>query len=299
MEFISSSFVISLWSCAYADWCFVASKGASGGILLMWDRRMVTKIEVCVGDYVVAFSFKNVEDVFIWEFAGVYGPNLDIFRRFLWEELAGLISWWDIPWCIGGDLNVTHFPSERSGGVRYNPAMSDFSDFISEQGFMDLPLAGGTFTWSNSHSRSRINRFLVSLDWEVKYLGLIQKRLLRLCLDHFPILLNCDALIRGKRPFKFENMWLKNEGFVDRVRSWWSSYTFLGNLSFVLARKLKALKADIKRWNEVEFSHVGALFIEKADVLKAMDRLEEERGLGEEDKERKRVIWIGWRKSEV
>jgi hypothetical protein len=155
---------------------------------------------------------------------------------------------------------------------------------------MDLPLAGGTFTWSNSHSRSRINRFLVSPDWEVKYPGLIQKRWLRLCLDHFPILLNCDGLIRGKRPFKFENMWLKNEGFVDRVRSWWFSYTFLGNSSFVLARKLKALKADIKRWNEVEFGHVGALFIEKADVLKAMDRLEEERGLGEEDKERKRVI---------
>jgi hypothetical protein len=116
MEFISSSFVRFLWSCAYADWCFVASKGALGGILFMWDRRVVTKIEVCVGDYVAACSFKNVEDEFIWAFAGVYGLNLDIFRRFLWEELAGLISWWDIPRCIGGDLNVTHFPSERSWG---------------------------------------------------------------------------------------------------------------------------------------------------------------------------------------
>jgi exonuclease III len=92
MEYISSSFVRNLWGCAYADWCFVASRGASGGILLMWDRRVVTKIEVCVGEFVTTCYFKNVEDEFVWAFAGVYGPNLDYIRHLLWEELAGLIS---------------------------------------------------------------------------------------------------------------------------------------------------------------------------------------------------------------
>jgi hypothetical protein len=52
MEYISSSFVRNLWGCPYADWCFVASRGALDGILLMWDRRVVTKIEVCVGEFV-------------------------------------------------------------------------------------------------------------------------------------------------------------------------------------------------------------------------------------------------------
>jgi hypothetical protein len=42
------------------DWCYLGSSGASGGILLMWDRRVVEKIEECVGRYVVACSFKNV-----------------------------------------------------------------------------------------------------------------------------------------------------------------------------------------------------------------------------------------------
>jgi hypothetical protein len=97
-------------------------------------------------------------------------------------------------------------------------------------------------------------------------------------------------MIRGKRPFKFENMWLKNDGFVERVPAWWSSYFFFGTPSFILARKLKALKADIKRWNEIEFGNVGVRCIEKAEELKALDSLEEERGLGEEEKERKRVI---------
>jgi hypothetical protein len=225
---------------------------------------------------------------FAWAFEGVYGPNI---RCLLWKELAGLISWWDVPWCVGGDFNVTHFPSGRAGGVCFNPAMTDFSDFISEQGLMDLPLARGTFTWSNSFSRFRIDRFLVSPEWEVKYPGLSQKQLLRLCLDHFPILLDCDGMIRGKRPFKFENMWLKHNGFVERVRAWWSSYIFSGTPSFILSLKLKALKADIKRWNELEFGNVGVLCIKKAEELKALDGLEDERGLGEKEKERKRVIF--------
>jgi hypothetical protein len=64
----------------------------------MWDRRVVEKIEVYVGEYVVACSFKNVADDFSWAFAGVYGPHIISSRRLLWEELAGLMSWWI---CLG------------------------------------------------------------------------------------------------------------------------------------------------------------------------------------------------------
>jgi hypothetical protein len=45
----------------------------------------------------VACSFKNIEDDFTWAFAGIYKPNFDSLRRSLWEELAGLFSWWDMP----------------------------------------------------------------------------------------------------------------------------------------------------------------------------------------------------------
>jgi hypothetical protein len=62
---------------------------------------------------------------------------------------------------------------------------------------MDLPLARGSFTWSNNHdisSWSRIDRFLVSPYWEVKFLGLFQKTLHRLCSNDFPILPDCGGI---------------------------------------------------------------------------------------------------------
>jgi hypothetical protein len=37
---------------------------------------------------------------------------------------------------------------------------------------------------------------------------------------------------------------------VDKVKQWWDSYLFQGSPSFILASKLKALKVELKRWNE-------------------------------------------------
>jgi hypothetical protein len=85
---------------------------------------------------------------------------------------------------------------------------------------MDLPLSGRVSTWSNNMSWSRLDHFLVSLEWEFNYPGLMQKKLLQVCSDNAPILLMRDCLQHGKSSFKFENMWLKEEGFVDKVRNW-------------------------------------------------------------------------------
>ncbi|XP_062163474.1 uncharacterized protein LOC133870382 isoform X1 [Alnus glutinosa] len=67
-----------------------------------------------MGRYTLAVSLRNADDNFMWAFGGVYGPNDDGERRVLWNEMTGLMSWWDRPWCFGGDFNVVRFPSERS-----------------------------------------------------------------------------------------------------------------------------------------------------------------------------------------
>lgn len=49
--------------------------------------------------------------------------------------------------------------------------------------------------------------------------------------------------------FQVQEYILKAEGFVEKVRKW-SSYNFQGIPSFILAHKIKALKVDLKDWNE-------------------------------------------------
>jgi len=31
------------------DWCYLASRGASGSILIIWDTRVAEKVDECVG----------------------------------------------------------------------------------------------------------------------------------------------------------------------------------------------------------------------------------------------------------
>jgi hypothetical protein len=225
----------------------------------------------------------------------VYGPNREILRRQLWEELVGLMSLWDVPWCMGGgggggDFNATLFLGERLGGASMRSAVIAFAEFIAEQGLMDLPMSGGVSAWSNNMSWSRLDCFLVSPKWELSYPGLMQKKLLRFCSDHAPIILLQGCLQNRKSSFKFENMWLKEEGFVDKVRNWWDSFSFTGSASFILAKKLKALKGEIKRWNLEVLGNVGNRNKARGEELELLDRSEVERGLTEEEKERRRLL---------
>ena len=57
----------------------------------------------------------------------------------------------------------------------------------------------------------------------------------RIIFDHCLLLVETGGVGRGRYAFKFENMWLKVEGFVEKVQQWWNSYCFMGSPSFVLA----------------------------------------------------------------
>jgi hypothetical protein len=106
-------------------------------------------------------------------------------------------------------------------------------------------------------------------------------------LGHFPILLDCGDFQGGSRYFKFENMWLKSEGLVDKVRQLWGFHHFQGLPSFILARKLKVLKADLRIWNEEVIGNVGRkkkILWEESQVLEIS---EEERALGDEERLKK------------
>ena len=89
------------------------------------------------------------------------------------------------------------------------------------------------------------------------------------------------GMARGKSPFRFENMWLKTEGFVDRVQTWWNQHSFVGTPSFVPEKKLKALKEDIVQWNHREFGNVVRQKKQLLEELKSLDTTEGDFGLSD------------------
>ena len=203
--------------------------------------------------------FKNAEDGFLWAFTGVYGPVKRSKRELFWEELGALKGLWEGPWCIGGDFNMVLSPNDRNSIGRLSHPVRHFNEVLNELGLRDLPLQGGPFTWRGGHNNqrmSRLDRFLVSADWESQFSNVIQRTLPRPVSDHCPVMLDSDGVKSEPSPFRFENMWLKFEGFKDLLRGWWQSLHFSGSFSFVLASKLKALKGVLKVWNKEVFGRV-------------------------------------------
>lgn len=72
----------------------------------------------------------------------------------------------------------------------------------------------------NNQSQSKLDWFLVSEGWVSYFSGVVQSILPRPVFYHSPILLDGGGLRIGPSLFRFENMWLKEEGFKDLLRSW-------------------------------------------------------------------------------
>ena len=113
---------------------------------------------------------------------------------------------------------------------------------------------------------------------------MVQSTLPRPVSDHCLVMLDSEGIKSGSSPFRFENMWLKFEGFKDLLRVWWQRLHFFGFFSFILASKLKALKGILRAWNKEVFGRVE-LKKEALSRITFWDVLEKEKELSLEEVE--------------
>ena len=169
LEEVTCSVVRSLWGNYSVDFAFLKAEGASGGIIVMWDKNTFNFVSSSQGEFSITCIFQMVDGDFTWAFSRVYGPQDRFDKLRFWEELRRTRDGWPGPWCIGGDFNEILYPQERSSGLCPMNTMVEFHDFINYATLVDLPLRRGDYTRSRSGGeavRSRLDRFLVSLDWE-------------------------------------------------------------------------------------------------------------------------------------
>ncbi|XP_059633982.1 uncharacterized protein LOC132276536 [Cornus florida] len=159
--------------------------------------------------------------------------------------------------------------------------MDQFFDFIDEHLLIDLPMEGATYTWSSGGdpvTLSRLDRFLISGEWEEKFPDVVQAVLERITSDHVPLVLDCGGLCSRKTPFRFENMWLRVEDFQGTVRSWWEGAIVTGAPSFILTHKIRALKLALNHWNKDVFGNLESRKNRVFADFSEIDRLEEAGG---------------------
>lgn len=71
---------------------------------------------------------------------------------------------------------------------------------------------------------SKLDHFLVSVNWEDLFAPLEVIPLARPGLDHTPLVLKGGVRRFGLRPFRFQAMWTLHSGLEDLIVDWWQEF---------------------------------------------------------------------------
>jgi hypothetical protein len=90
----------------------------------------------------------------------------------------------------------------------------------------EIEMSGWKFTWANAlqvPTYEKLDRVLVSVEWEQKFPLATVDALSREISDHTPLLLDCGQLtnVKNQPQFKFELAWLLRDDFFDIVAEVW------------------------------------------------------------------------------
>jgi hypothetical protein len=138
----------------------------------MWDGRLIEKIDECLGDLL---SLAMSEMSKIISLGPLRASMVSI--SIVIDDIYGM-SWPDcfvggICCCALGEIltSLAFTVKDRVQTDFVQPWWSSQISFLN-RGLWIFPLVRGSFTWSNDRdppSRLRIDRFLISPEWEVQF----------------------------------------------------------------------------------------------------------------------------------
>ncbi|GKV27405.1 hypothetical protein SLEP1_g36578 [Rubroshorea leprosula] len=294
LEIVDKNICRRVWGTDDFDWVVKASNGLSGGLLSIWNSKVFRKIDVIEGENFLGVSGLWGEEDSLVYIINIYSPCQLPGKRALWEELQGLITSRGGKWCLAGDFNAVRKEEERAGCRELTREMRDFDDFIQNTGLIDLPLMGRKYTWYNSNGQymSRIDRFLLTEEWILKWSDVKQWGLNRSVSDHCPILLKTEKMDWGPKPFKFFDAWLDQPRCKEIIREVWKSTKVKGWYGFKLKEKLKRTKNQLKEWSRNSISEVDRKIKEAEKEIATTDEKGEKGQLSTQDIDQRKSCFL-------
>uniref|UniRef100_A0ACD5YW83 Uncharacterized protein n=1 Tax=Avena sativa TaxID=4498 RepID=A0ACD5YW83_AVESA len=156
-----------------------------------------------------------------------------------------------------------------------------FNSVIHVLGVREIHMHGGAYTWSNKQKTpllEKLDRVLMSADWEDIFPLMQVKKLVSDLSDHCPLLLmtgDCNNVTPKNREFRFDVAWLKSEDFLDKVGEIWKKPVNSVDPIDILNIKLKRFKKHFKMWGSNLFGHMRKKKKELKYELEKLEKIEE------------------------
>jgi hypothetical protein len=215
-------------------------------------------------------------DGFKFVLYGVYEPAQQNRKEVFLSEMAHICLTESLPFVIEGDFNIMRHPDDKNTdnfNIRW-PNL--FNAVIETLQLKEIVMSGRQYMWvgpGDNPTYKKLDRVLVSTEWEHKYpLSTVEARD-RNILDHTPLILITGASTHQNRQptFKFERGWLTRDGFFDMVADIWQSecrgYTTLERWQ----NKIRNLIQYLRGWAK----HMTGIYRkEKKNLISLIDLLD-------------------------
>ena len=140
--FIDLAFIKSFCPKRFNKFAFVPSRGASGGILTVWNSSVFSGVVTLTTDFALGIRFTNTLSAQAWPLYNIYGPcagpERDVYTRWLYD--LDIQAQED---CILlGDFNYIRGPENRNKPGGDISDMVTFNDIIIKLNLIELPIKG-------------------------------------------------------------------------------------------------------------------------------------------------------------
>ena len=196
-----------------------------------------------------------------WRFTGFYGEPDTQNRHEAWARLKNLKSRGSAPWICAGDFNEITKQSEKRGGrIRPHGQIQAFREVLDECGFIDLGFMGSEFTWHKHFANYTVweclDRAVATSDWLALFPDTKIYHLEADASDHRPLLIVPDGMnCSQQRPFRFEQMWLTEQGCSDTIQAVWQRDHGENEILKVI-RKVDECGKELTKWSKNCFKNV-------------------------------------------
>ena len=233
-------------------WKWSPSVGRAGGIL---GGFRASRFDVCdteVSRYMVKVVLWDQKLQKKWCMINVYGAAQEKEKEEFLTDFSRVCSDHSLPLLVGGDFNILRFESDKNKKVKLGKWSDLFNSIIHLNELREIKMTGGQYTWSNNQAiptLEKLDRFLMSKDWEDMFPLTTVHKLSREMSDHCPLILDTmEAGINKKRDFRFDKRWVQEETFLMRVSKIWRQPVKARNSLEAFQCKLKKVKKDLKGW---------------------------------------------------
>lgn len=272
--------------------CASEARGASGGILTMWDnsRWICSYTNIHQNWIFVKLEGKdNGAEVKIYN---VYSPNHYREKEACWSALNTTIEEDpDSNIIFAGDLNLVMHSNEKRGGTfAPDPYRSKLEHIMQEKDLVDIKPKNRRYTWSNKrigagNIMERLDRFLVNVTFLSTFSIGLSDILSSSASDHYPITLSLHNHSQsGPLPFRYSPLWNRIPAAREVVKQAWFQHVE-GSPVFIWETKLKQTRQALKLWAKNNYQEPE---IVKKDLKKNLESVQlniEAQGLTQQAKE--------------